>query len=237
MTTTTIDRLDTLDPSLATRFADGSAHAMFARLRREAPVHYCKTSPYGPFWSISLYEDIAEIEGLPALYSSEAKHGGVSVIDTDVNTVAHFESFIMMDPPRHSQKRRVIAPAFTPSEMARLGQSIRDRTSACLDALPRDVGFDWVQSVSIKLTIDMLAILFDFPWEERHKLRIWSDAITSLEMIKNRPEERVGLLFKMAIVYFANRLVFRRPQAAKAQQDNTGQNQGNSRRTGWFISI
>lgn len=198
MTTDLLDRLDTLDPSRSIRFVDGSAHAMFERLRCEAPVHYCEQSPYGPFWSISLYEDIVEIEALPNIYSSEAKYGGVSVIDIDAGQATYLKSFIMMDPPNHSQKRRTIAPAFTPSEMTRLSASIRDRTAACLDALPKGESIDWVQAVSVNLTIDMLAILFDFPWDERHKLRIWSDAITSLEMMKNRPEERVAKLFEMA---------------------------------------
>ena len=198
MTTDLIESLDTLDPSEPHRFADGSACAMFERLRREAPVHYCANGRFGPFWSFSRYEDIAEIEALPKIYSSEAKHGGVSIIDIDVGQATHLESFIMMDPPHHSQKRRTIAPAFTPSEMVRLSASIRERTAICLDALPKGESFDWVQEVSINLTIDMLAILFDFPWEERHKLRIWSDAITSLEMMKHRPDERIAKLFEMA---------------------------------------
>lgn len=198
MKTDFTEQLEFLDPSNPCRFADGSAHAMFEQLRREAPVHYCPESRFGPFWSISLYEDIVEIEALPKLYSSEAKHGGVSVIDIDPAEATYLESFIMMDPPNHSQKRRVIAPAFAPSEMARLSSSIRDRTTACLDSLPKGEGLDWVQAVSINLTIDMLAILFDFPWDERHKLRIWSDAITSLEMMKNSPQERGVKLFEMA---------------------------------------
>ena len=198
MTIDTLDRLDTLDPSLPERFADGSAHAMFAQLRREAPVHWCADGAFGPFWSISRYEDIVAIEARPALFSSEAKHGGVSIIDINPSEASYLESFIMMDPPRHQQKRRTIAPAFTPSEMARLTDSIRARTATCLDAMPRGEAFNWVDQVSIPLTIDMLAILFDFPWEERDKLRVWSDAITSIEMIANRPQDRVGLLFEMA---------------------------------------
>ncbi|WP_374615250.1 cytochrome P450 [Sphingorhabdus sp.] len=193
-----IEPLDQIDPSLPERFVDGRANALFERLRNEAPVHYCANGRFGPFWSISQYEDIVEIEALPKIYSSEAKYGGVSIIDVDPAQATYLESFIMMDPPNHSQKRRTIAPAFTPSEMARLSNSIRERTATCLDGLPKGENFDWVQSVSINLTIDMLAILFDFPWDERHKLRIWSDAITSLEMMKNRPEERAANLFEMA---------------------------------------
>jgi cytochrome P450 len=203
MTTDLLERLDLLDPSEPHRFTDGSAHAMFERLRREAPVHYCANSRFGPFWSISRYEDIVEIESLPKIYSSEAKHGGVSIIDIDAGEASYLESFIMMDPPNHSQKRRAIAPAFNPSEMSRLSTSIRKRTAICLDALPKDETFDWVQSVSINLSIDMLALLFDFPWDERDKLRVWSDAITSLEMMKNQPQERAAKLFEMATRFHA----------------------------------
>jgi len=198
MSTDTLDRTASLDPSLPERFADGSAHAIFAQLRREAPVHWCPESQFGPFWSISSYDDIVAIEAQPALFSSEAKHGGVSIIEINPAEASYMESFIMMDPPRHAQRRRTIAPAFTPSEMARLTDSIRTRTAACLDALPRGETFHWVDRVSIPLAIDMLAILFDFPWDERDSLRIWSDAITSLDMIANRSQERVGLLFQMA---------------------------------------
>lgn len=193
-----MDNLTTLDPSVPQRFADGTADAVFARLRREAPIHYCRESAFGPFWSISRYDDIAAIEAQPLVFSSEARHGGVSIIDINAAEATYFESFIMMDPPHHTGKRRVIAPAFTPSEMARLSQSIRARTAAKLDSLPLGEAFDWVNAVSIDLTIDMLAILFDFPWEERHKLRVWSDAITSLEMMRNAPEQRIALLFEMA---------------------------------------
>jgi cytochrome P450 len=202
MPNTLLDGLETLDPSKSSRFADGSAEAMFEMLRREAPVHYCEQSAHGPFWSICLYEDIVEIEALPNIYSSDAKHGGVAVIDIDADEATYLESFLMMDPPNHHQKRRTIAPAFTPSEMTRLSTSIRERTIACLDALPRGETIDWVQAVSVNLTIDMLATLFDFPWDERHKLSIWSDAITSLDMIKNRPGERVAKLFEMASRFY-----------------------------------
>ncbi len=198
MTTQACEPLESLDPSRPDRFADGTVHAIFDRLRREAPVHYCADSQFGPYWSITGYNDIVEIESLPQLFSSEARHGGISIIDIETAGNPGFQSFIVMDPPDHGAKRRAIAPAFAPSEMTRLSAAIRARTVAKLDALPVDEPFDWVSTVSVDLTIDMLAILFDFPWDERHQLRIWSDAITSLDMISNNPSERARLLFEMA---------------------------------------
>ena len=49
-----------------------------------------------------------------------------------------------------------------------------------LDSLPRNEVFDWVDKVSIELTTQMLAVLFDFPWEDRRKLTRWSDVATTI---------------------------------------------------------
>ena len=195
--------IDALDPSFPPRFADGSIHPLMTRLRAEAPVHYCRDSKYGPFWSITHHKDITEIEALPLIYSSEASRGGVSIVEPPADRQGQaMEMFIAMDPPRHADKRRVVAPAFTPSEIARLGENIRVRTAARLDSLPRGEVFDWVKLVSTDLTTDMLAILFDFPWDERHKLPVWSDAITSIDLIDNNPQERLNMMFEMAARFY-----------------------------------
>jgi cytochrome P450 len=61
-----------------------------------------------------------------------------------------------------------------------------------LDALPRNETFNFVDRVSIELTTQMLATLFDFPWEERRKLTRWSDVATALpkSMIVESAEQR-----------------------------------------------
>ncbi len=204
---TTAD-LSTIHPARPDRFADGSVHDVMRRLRHEAPIHRTTDSEFGSYWSLTKYKDIVEVEALPLLYSSEMERGGISLVDADFAggeqaEQNRMEMFIAMDPPRHTEKRRVVAPAFTPSEMTRLAGSIRERTAARLDSLPKGEVFDWVSAVSVDLTTDMLAILFDFPWDERHKLPAWSDAITSLDMIKNKPQERQVMMFEMAMKFFA----------------------------------
>ncbi len=199
--------LATIHPASPARFADGSVHEVMRRLRHEAPIHYTADSEFGAYWSLTRYKDIVEVEALPLRYSSEMERGGISLVDSDFVEQSSAESnrmemFIAMDPPRHAEKRRVVAPAFTPSEITRLAGSIRERTAKRLDSLPKDEVFDWVKTVSIDLTTDMLAILFDFPWDERHKLPVWSDAITSLDMIKNHQQERQVMMFEMAMKFF-----------------------------------
>jgi cytochrome P450 len=138
-------------------------------MRARTPVNHCPDSPFGPYWSITRHADIQAVEAHPDVFSSSFEHGGITVADLpDAN-------FIAMDRPKHGEQRRVVAPAFGPGEIARMATSIRQRTGELLDTLPIGTEFDWVDSVSVELTTQMLAILFDFPWEDRRKLTFWSD--------------------------------------------------------------
>ena len=148
----------------------------FARLRREAPVHYCRDSIYGPYWSITRYDDVMRVELDPATFSSAR-----GIVLFDPLEELRRPSFIGMDPPRHTEQRRTVAPLMTPSHLAKLEATIRSRACDILDALPIGETFDWVERVSVELTTQMLATLFDFPWEDRRKLTYWSDvAICSI---------------------------------------------------------
>jgi cytochrome P450 len=172
---TPLEEFNPGDPEL---FRSDSFWPYFDRLRKEAPVHYCKDSMFGPYWSITKYNDIMDIETNHAVFSSAASLGGITI--RDVPPDLRRESFIAMDQPRHSAQRKTVAPMFTPTHLDQLAIDIRKRSTECLDHLPRNDVFDWVDQVSIELTTQMLAVLFDFPWEDRRKLTRWSDVATTL---------------------------------------------------------
>lgn len=145
------------------------------RLREEEPVHYCPESAVGPYWSIMKYKDIMEVDTSPHIYSSEPTIGIVDTIEEFT-----FPAFISMDPPKHDEQRRVVQGVVAPANLRNLEGLIRERVCAILDDLPIDEEFDWVERVSIELTTQMLATLFDFPFEDRRKLTFWSDAATAI---------------------------------------------------------
>ncbi|PCG14058.1 MULTISPECIES: cytochrome P450 [Sphingomonas] len=174
--------VDPFDVSRPDIYRDDTWHEPFRRLRAEAPVHKVADSDFGPYWSVSTYKPIVEVESLPDLYSSEANGFTISPIASDE---VRMPMFIGRDRPIHTAQRRTVAPAFTPSEMVRLTKNIRDRSAEVLDTLPWNTGFDWVERVSIELTTQMLAILFDFPWEDRAKLTMWSDWMGDIELAKS----------------------------------------------------
>ncbi len=86
--------------------------------------------------------------------------------------------FIAMDPPKHDVQRKTVSPIVAPPNLAKLEVTIRERACKILDSLPRNETFNWVDKVSIELTTQMLATLFDFPFEDRRKLTYWSDVAT-----------------------------------------------------------
>jgi cytochrome P450 len=174
MTTTYADDLATLDVSRGALWEANSWRPLFARMRAEQPVHYCPDSIFGPYWSVTRYADIAEVEGNPELFSSSWEHGGIVIFDMQ-DTKVQLRMFIAMDDPEHSEKRKTIAPALSPSEIQKLAGPLRQRTIDVLDNLPIGEPFDWVERVSIELTTAMIATLFDWPWDERHRLPVWSD--------------------------------------------------------------
>ena len=167
VSTLAIDDIDVSNPFL---FKQNRWESYFKRLRDECPVHYQKKSPFGPFWSITRYEDIVYVDKHHDLFSAEP----FIIIGATPKELA-LEMFIAMDPPKHDVQRQAVQGVVAPKNLKEMEGLIRSRTQEVLDQLPLDTPFDWVEDVSIELTARMLATLLDFPYEERRKLVYWSD--------------------------------------------------------------
>lgn len=168
--------LEAIDPANAELFRTDSIWPYFERLRNEDPVHW-SVSPIeaiGGYWSVTRYNDIVAVDTDHETFSSEP---AISLPDQPAGLM--LPMFIAMDPPRHEQQRKTIAPIVSGPNMAELGPLIRERAGKILDDLPIGEEFDWVDKVSIELTSMTLATLFDFPQADRRKLSRWSDVATS----------------------------------------------------------
>src|SRR5262245_50103328 len=145
----------------------------FERLRREAPVHFCRDSHHGPYWSLTRFDDIKRVDADHELFSSDTN---ITLFDQADDFV--MPMFIAMDPPKHHVQRKAVAPTVAPRNLAALEGAIRGRVRTILDSLPVGEPFNWVDHVSIELTTQMLATLLDFPFEERRNLTHWSDVMS-----------------------------------------------------------
>ena len=191
-----IEKFDMSRPEL---YESNVHEAWFARLRDEDPVHFCPESKVGPYWSVTRFNDIKTVDTNHKIFSSEGAIA-IGLIDGNFNP----PSFIAMDQPKHDVQRKVVTPATSPVNLSKLESIIRDKAELILDDLPLGETFDWVDKVSIEMTTYMLAILFDFPMEDRRKLTHWSDITTSVESVGNfaiSAEEREKELME-CLAYF-----------------------------------
>jgi len=184
--------LASLDVSAIERFRANTHGAVFARLRQQAPVHYCANSPYGPFWSITRLDDILAIEADPENFSSEG-----NIIIGDVSPDYEAPAFATSDPPVHTNERRAAAASVTASRMAELEPGVRASIAEILDGLPEDVPFDWVSRVSTRITSAMIAALFVWPKNEPCRLPYWCEVTTATPCpgaIVETAEERAAIM-------------------------------------------
>ena len=190
-------RLETLDMSDPKRFQDGTMWAYFERLRCEAPVHYCPDSPFGPYWSVTRYHDITAVDTNHTVFSSQ---GGITLLDPQEEL--RTPMFIAMDQPKHAEQRKAVQGIVSPESLEVLERLIRERVVNIIKSLPVNETFDWVERVSIELTTQMLATLFDFPFEDRGLLTHWSDVATMLPQTPQQWDFREAELQK-CLSYFS----------------------------------
>ncbi|MFI4974000.1 MAG: cytochrome P450 [Caulobacterales bacterium] len=187
--------LEKLNPAKVERFQDDTLWPVFERLRAEDPVHFTPESDFGPYWSVTTWDDIMAVDTDHEAFSSA---DGITLpnlkaiaeqqkIWQDANPGAEAPQrrggagFITMDEPEHTPARKAVSPTVAPSNIALMSPMVRERAGEILDSLPIGEEFDWVDLVSKELTAMTLATLFDFPFEQRRKLPWWSD------MIMNQP--------------------------------------------------
>jgi cytochrome P450 len=175
---------------------------LFAKLRREDPVHFVEDSIFGPYWAITLFDDIREIETNYQTFSSDWRRGGITPYDLPPEFAIH--GLMNVDPPEQSLHRDVVKVLGLPKAVASFEAQMRTTARDVIARLPREQEFDWVDRVSIEITSTMLAAMMGYPLAEGRQLVHWSDVATCFTDDADAPvsseSERSAALEKFAEV-------------------------------------
>jgi cytochrome P450 len=155
-------------------------HPAFARIRREAPVlRYEHLNS----WLVTKYHDIKMMSRTPDLFTvtkgiqlNDARYGNV----TDSFFAADAELISTIDPPRHADLRRVIAPAFTPRVVAALTEDLRHFLRTQFDAIEPGSEVEVMEQLSLRLPIYAVARILGVPGDNVEDLRFWSDEMMKM---------------------------------------------------------
>ncbi len=166
------DGTELLDPQ---RYAThGYPHELWARMRREAPVHWCEPVELVPFWAITKHTHICEISKQPDVFMSG--NGIVPATKEVAERLARGErgpfdmmqTIITMDPPKHRKYRKVASPWFTPQALARIDDVVKASARRLVDRLydaqkNGDGTFDFVTEIAVQHPLRILCSILGIP--------------------------------------------------------------------------
>ncbi len=172
-----MELLDLSDPA---SFAQGFPHALFRRLRRDAPVAWHQGDVHGGpgYWVLSRYEDVKFVSKHPELFSSVP---GTQIQDFTKEEMLGPPSMIGMDPPAHARYRKLVSRGFTPRAIRDLEPHTHQIVRAILDRVAPKGGCDFVTDVAAELPLQVIAEFLGVPQEDRHKLFHWSNRLIGSE--------------------------------------------------------
>lgn len=158
-------------------FAEGDFRALFARMRREDPVHWTETRSGPGFWSIFRHADLSRILDDPQGFSSE-REGVMPIVDAELDEVAKEafglgENVLVVDPPRHGAFRKVIAGPFLPKALRENEARTRRLVAEIFDELPESGECDLVEDLGAKIPMAVICDIMKVPREDWRDVLAW----------------------------------------------------------------
>jgi cytochrome P450 len=157
----------------------------FAELRAERPVSWHPPVEdalmHDPddrgYWAVTRRADIAAVSRNNEDFLSGR---GVMFENVPVELLEASQSFLAMDPPRHTKLRKVVSAAFTPRQVRRIEDSIKANAKTIVEELrAAGSGADFVELCAKELPIRTLADMVGIPESERRQVAHAADAAVS----------------------------------------------------------
>ena len=157
----------------------------FAELRTERPVSWHPPVEdalmHDPddrgYWAITRRSDIVTVSRNNEVFLSGK---GVIFENVPVELLEASQSFLAMDPPRHTKLRKLVSAAFTPRQVRRIEDSIKSNAKTIIEELrAAGSGADFVEHCAKELPIRTLSDMVGIPESERHQVAHAADAAVS----------------------------------------------------------
>lgn len=170
----------------ANTYADGFPYEAVAVLRRDDPVAWCPEPANanfegGPgFWFVTRHADVIEASKRPDVFSSNV--GGTAVRNLNPQDLAATQQMLLnIDPPEHSQIRKIISRAFTPRTVQGMFESIDAHAERVIADLGEGGDFDLVPRFSAEMPLLVLADLLGMRSDDRHLLFDWTNRMVGFD--------------------------------------------------------
>jgi cytochrome P450 len=151
--------LDLYDPDT---YVGAPPHAVLAELRRTQPVYFQEMSGEPGYWAVLKHADVVHVAREPRLFS--ASEGGVMLENLAPAQLDMMRNMLLaMDPPRHVDYRRPIAPRFKARVIAGMEDQIRGICREIMAAAAEQANVEFVHDVTSALPSRVIGQLMGLP--------------------------------------------------------------------------
>ncbi len=178
-----VDSINISDPE----FWKGSRQhreSVFATLRREAPVKFfpeipLANFPQGPgYWALTKHDDIWHVSRNPELFCSGK---GSNIADLTVELNEFFGSMISMDDPKHVRLRTIVSKGFTPKEITRVEEFVKNKAKSIVDNVlakySNNEEFDFVDTIAAPFPLQIICAMMGIPESDERQILEWTNVI------------------------------------------------------------
>lgn len=166
-----LDEIDFWDLDL---FEHGDPHAVWTRLRAEAPVWWHDRPGGEPFWSVTRMEHARAVFGDARRLSSQRAgimlRSAATLAAKNPAEARGIHPMIHTDPPRHQPLRKVVSSRFTPRSIAQLEEKIRSYARQCMDEAADRREIDFVTDIAHRTPAYVTFWLLEVPEEKWDRL-------------------------------------------------------------------
>jgi hypothetical protein len=169
-----------LDNAIADHKTYGSVeaqHGMFAKLRREDPVHWTQPDGYRPFWTITKYADIIEIERQADRFINQPRTKLLSIeFESKIREAMSGKPMLVralpqMDNPDHSKYQKLTHAWFQPRQLRTLADRMDALAKESVDRLCALGGAcDFYNEIAIYYPLRVLMTILGLPREDEERL-------------------------------------------------------------------
>ena len=157
----------------------------FKTLRDESPFHFfservIEGAPFPPgpgYRAVTRHDDIWHISRNPQLFCSGK---GSNIGDLPVEMNEFFGSMINMDDPKHFRLRNIVSRGFTPKEISRVEEQVKNRAEKLVtDLFERfpDGECDFVEEVAAPLPLAIICDMMGIPESDHKQIFHWTNVI------------------------------------------------------------
>ncbi|OIN82458.1 cytochrome P450 [Mycobacterium malmoense] len=211
-----LDTLDLADPAV---WDDGPPYDLFARMQREAPVHFSPQRNLpgeGGFWSITRFDDVRAVSRDHRTFSSE-RRGIFHMDDIGVPLDLQRLQLISMDPPRHDRLKALVIKEFTPEKVAEHEEHVARIIGGVLDGVAERERFDLVADVARPIPARVIGSLLGTPPEDDATLVHWTNVFTAFEDPAIRGQWQDAMAVVNEIVEYVNTRLAQRTDTASGK--------------------